>query len=116
MDEKTLLLLFDVVTFRRMLAYLPAAGKRLGVLGALMLSQALAWQGEREDWIRKSVEEWQRETAMTRAEICEARCRLQSTSFWKERCAESTTEMVVRVDLEALADALEKAPIDEESM
>ena len=114
MDEKTLLMLFDVVTFRRVLAYLPAAGEPLGVLGALMLNQAIVWQGKGEGWVKKSVTEWQRETAMTRAEIREARRRLRATPFWAERETESALELLVRVDLEALEAALENLTFDEE--
>jgi len=118
MDEKTLLLLSDVVIFYPALAHLSAGDEPLGALGALMLTKAVAWQIEagEDAWFTKSVEEWQRETAMTEAEINEARRYLRATSFWLEREDDSTPGLTVHVDLRALALALEGLSETEEGM
>ena len=116
MDGKTLLLLSDTVIFYPALAHLSAGDEPLGALGALMLTKAVAWQIEagEEAWVTKSVAEWQRETGMTEAEINEARRYLRATSFWLERENDAMPGLAVRVNLEALASALEGLPETEE--
>ncbi len=100
------------IAFHRIFVDLPAGDKRLGVLGALMLSQALYWTARTEDpegWFWKTAEEWQQETGMTRREQETARKRLRATGFWHEERRGLPAKLYFRVNLEALARALEKA-------
>ena len=90
-------------------------GARLGATAALMLSQAVYWQqrtSDPEGWWYKSMEDWKRETAMTRYEQETARRRLRQTDFWQEERRGIPARLYFRVDLEALARALEETSDD----
>ncbi len=110
--QNTLLLLLKTIILRPAFAYLPAGeGKRLGALGALLLTQAVNWQKEEGEgaWFHRSLEDWRKETAMTEAEMDEARARLRKTDFWKEReASKPEPRLFVFVDMPALAEALER--------
>ena len=101
------------LAFHRALVDIPVVinGKRskLGILGALMLSQAIYWQlrtNDEEGWFYKSREEWESETGMSRREQETARRRLKATSFWHEERRGFPKRLYYRVDLDALEAAL----------
>ena len=104
-------LLFDAITLRPIFAYLPVGeGERLGALGALMLTQAVGWQKKAGAGacFQKSLEERQRETAMTMAEMSTARRRLRETPFWEEQeISKPEPRLCVFVNLQVLADVLD---------
>lgn len=100
-----------------------------GILGALMVSQAIGWsevairkaeeaqQNGTADqdpfhalhlngWFYKTVEQWERETGMTRSEQETARKYLRQTGFWQEDRKGSPARNVYRVDMDALAEAV----------
>lgn len=101
------------LAFHRALVDIPVVvnGRRskLGILGALMLSQAITWQQEAGNtWFQKTLEEWQQATAMDKDEMNKGRCRLRKTVFWKEReVNQPEPRLFVFVDLQALADVLD---------
>lgn len=102
---------------RGTLAYHPRlVGISGGVTPALMLSQALYWtrilaqQGDdRDGWFWKTREEWRAETALSRHEQESARKRLARHSFWQQRRRGMPARMWFRVDLDALAYAIDAA-------
>jgi len=101
------------LAFHRALVDIPVVvnGKRskLGILGALMLSQAITWQQEAGNtWFQMPLEEWRQATAMDEGEMEQARCRLRETTFWEEReVSKPEPRLFVFVDLQALADVLD---------
>ena len=115
-DQQEALFLIGVLArplvFHRALVDIPVVvnGKqsKLGVLGALMLNQAIRWQKEAgHTWFQKTLEEWHRETGMDEAELSEARCRLRETPFWNEReLSKPGPRLYVFVDMSILADVL----------
>ena len=77
-----------------------------GVLGALMLSQALYWSKRTEGplgWFWKTQAEWEEETGMGRREQETARARLRQTRFWQEDLRGIPAKVHFRVDLDLLA-------------
>jgi len=102
------------LVFHRVLVDIPVQvnGKttRLGILGALMLSQALYWQVRTTDedgWFYKTRQDWERETGMTRREQETARKRLRLTAFWEEDNRGFPPRLHYRVDLAVLGEVLE---------
>ncbi len=101
------------LAFHRALVDIPVVvnGKqsKLGVLGALMLSQAIYWQQKAGDtWFQMTLEEWRQATAMDEDEMDKARRRLRKTAFWKEReVNQPEPRLFVFVDLATLADVLD---------
>ncbi len=102
------------IAFHRAFVSIPCAdGKRLGVLGALMLSQAVYWALRTEDpdgWFWKTMEEWEAETGLSRYEQETARRRLRQTPFWQEERRGVPARMYYRVDLDALLAVLNGSP------
>ncbi len=113
-------LLVHTVAFHPELAELPyyeeegGKGKvkgKIGILGALMLSQALYWQSKTNDpegWFWKTQGEWQEELSMSRYEQETARKRLRHTPFWQEVRRGLPARMYFRVDLGKLDEEARK--------
>ena len=110
MSHPLLSLLDRPVAFHRPLADIRLPdGSRLGVLAALMLSQALYWTARTDDpegWFWKTREEWYEETGLSRREQETARRRLRQSGFWHEERRGVPARIYFRVDLDALQAAL----------
>ena len=88
------------IAFQRRLV--PLSG---GVLGALMLSQAIYWSERTKDpdgWFWKTQAQWERETGMGRREQEKARDGLRQTQFWEEKLRGIPGKMNFRVNLDLL--------------
>lgn len=98
-------LLSRPIAFHRPLAEITGS-----VTAGLMLSQALYWN-ERTDnpdgWFYKSQPEWEEETTLSRREQESARTRLRQCGFWQEERRGVPARLFYRVDLDALAEALQ---------
>lgn len=79
------------------------------VTGGLFLSQALYWtrRSKKDGWFWKSREEWERETALRRAEQERARSILRTLGVLEEREDRLNHRMFYRVNVDNLAIALE---------
>lgn len=104
------------IFFDRPIAFQPALARLVGsVAGGLFLSQALYWRGvvdktnpERGGWFYKTAGEWQGETALTRSEQDRARRDLERLKILSEEKKGIPCLIWYRVDLERLADLLNK--------
>ena len=102
---------------RGVVAYHPAlVGVSGGVTPALMLSQALYWtrvlgqrDTSRDGWFWKTREQWTQETALSRHEQDTARKRLAARPFWQQQRRGMPARLWFRVDLDALARAIDDA-------
>lgn len=99
--------IFDrpIAFHRAFVSLVGSNGKRLGVTGALMLSQALYWANRTDNnsgWFWKTAEEWEEETGLTYEEQRTARKRLRGFSFWQEERREVPAKMFFRVDADLL--------------
>lgn len=81
-----------------------------GVTAGVMLSQAIYWQrrapGGRGGWWYKTMEDWQEETAMSRAELETARRRLRQLSVLEEERRGVPARIFYRLDLPLLGELL----------
>ena len=97
------------IAFHRAFVNLEGANGRLGITGALMLSQAIYWcerTSDEDGWFWKTAEEWEDETGLTYREQATARKRLRGFPFWEEKRKSSPARMYFRVDMDALYEAL----------
>ncbi len=108
-------MLDGTINFHRTLVDIPVVvnGKRtrLGVMGALLLSQAIYWQNRttsEDGWFYKTREEWEAETGLSRREQETARRRLRSTDFWEEEQRGLPPRLYYRIDLLALKEAIKR--------
>ena len=90
---------------------------KVGVTGAVMLSQAIYWSKRTSDkngWFYKSQEEWEEETGLTRYEQETARKKLVKAGIIEESRSGLPARLFYRVNKEALATlliaAIEKTP------
>ena len=84
---------------------------KLGVLGALMLSQAIYWTLRTQDpdgWFCKTREDWQKAIGLGRWEQETARRRLRGTGFWHEERRGVPARLYFRVDFAGLNAALRR--------
>ncbi|MEF9946806.1 MAG: hypothetical protein RR800_00440 [Comamonas sp.] len=85
----------------------------LGITGAVLLSQAIYWTQRttgRAGWFYKSIDEWQEETGLTRAEQKTARNRLEAAGFMREELRGVPARLYFQVQTEALSAALLALP------
>ena len=85
----------------------------LGITGAVLLSQAIYWTQrttDRSGWFYKSIEEWQEETGLTRAEQKTARTRLETAGFMREELRGVPARLYFQVQTGALSAALLALP------
>ena len=102
---------------RGVIAYHPSLVRVSGgVTPALMLSQALYWtrilaqrEASRDGWFWKTRTQWTQETALSRNEQETARKRLAARPFWHQQRRGMPARLWFRVDLEALARAIDDA-------
>ncbi|UBQ44615.1 hypothetical protein [Comamonas thiooxydans] len=85
----------------------------VGITGAVLLSQALYWTQrttDRAGWFYKTIDEWQEETGLTRAEQKTARARLETAGLMREELRGVPARMYFQVQTEALSGALLALP------
>ena len=101
----------------RPVAYHPALARVLGsITAAVMLSQGIYWRipDKRppgcpgEDWWYHSIDDWVKETALSRHEQQTARKVLAKTAFWEERKQGIPCRIWYRIDLAELEKELKK--------
>jgi len=82
-----------------------------GVMPALFLSQLFFWSDLGEDengWIYKTMEEWEKETGMTRSEQESARRKLKKKKVLLEKYFRRSGKKLYKVDMDVLTNALLK--------
>lgn len=85
----------------------------IGITGAVLLSQSLYWTQRTTDpagWFYKSIDEWQEETGLTRAEQKTARSRLETAGLMREQLRGVPAKLYFQVQTEALSEALLALP------
>lgn len=85
----------------------------IGISGAVLLSQALYWTQrttDRAGWFWKSIDEWQEETGLTRAEQKTARARLETAGLMREELRGVPARLYFQVQTETLSTALLALP------
>lgn len=91
----------------RTIAYRRDLADIVGVLGAIMLSQAIYWAGKTKDpegWFYKSRDEWKEETGLTRRNQETARKAFKKTGVVQEELRGNPARLYYRVDFYKLAD------------
>lgn len=87
------------IAFQRIFTGLSCDGKKIGVTGALMLSQACYWSVKTVDgWFWKTADEWEEETGLTRREQETARKKLVSLGIMAEEKRGVPCKLFFKID------------------
>ena len=92
-------------TLDRPIAYQRCLVPIAGVTGAVLLSQAIYWQGRvaEDGWFYKTRDEWFEETGLTRYEQEGARKKLKEVGILEERLGGQPARLFYRVNTQVLA-------------